>query len=1033
MDNQQSSSTSGLEGQLRNMILNNSETSKSSEDGRPIIDDSAHFASSRAKNSLNLNDNTRKEEDYPSLGDAKAKQEPKTPPQRRNQRPSQRERRNPNSGFSIDIDPRAQAPPLHSTPHRQGQRGFSEHYPTRSFQPDHNPHRPARHQGRGGYDHRAQGSWHGSTHGSSHHHASRPSESDWRGSRHQPVQSFSAHPGPSYENPRNQVRHEDPLKAVELLDNLAREVIFNSEIEITEIAEKEAFRRIVENLSQKAVAQYEVETRNNTNFPFASVELKCFGSMSSGFATKASDMDLGLISPFSNPAPEEKGSPIPRILEKILLDEGYGARLLTKTRVPIIKLCQNPPEDLYHELIEARQKWEQEELEGPNTAPEIEDNRPKNQEDAADQSHGEDEDSTPFNCFEVPVGDQGTMQVFHLQQDTKSVGAYYALAKRVLRKAGGRDVTFTNYNELSEQEWIVLGRFCEAFVLGLKDSTIRQRLARYPSLSFPNTGLCSLLGVSIQTEGEIIVQNWENSSIKRIVDAQMNEWTTPMKYWRNLLWKDPSTTDPSQFAKDLQFQLEKVKRISSVQLSMLEQLPHESPTLYFSRTQEIVANLRRTCTDLSKPLQIEIAEVYVSGIHQDSIKQQVSEEWTQNLEAWDLGVVARRHASLHLAWELEKALEKLLYQENLVEIIKDYIAILRQPFQQLQPNFFAVVIPPEQANILATIRTIQDPHLLTPNQPKDKYKDNLEFPKTGAGVQCDINFSAHLALHNTQLLRCYSLTDPRVREMVLFIKHWAKKRGINSGYRGTLSSYGYVLMVLHFLVNVARPFVCPNLQQLAPPLPPNMPPADIERFTMCQGYNVHFWRNEPEIENLAQTKQLNWNQESTGSLLRGFFEYYAQGGMMSNGSGRGFDWGREVISLRTQGGILSKQSKGWTEAKTIVETTAATADNANLMQQPVQNSSVGQEAAKPKGEVKEVRLRYLFAIEDPFEVDHNVARTVTHNGIVSIRDEFRRAWRILKVAGHGNVQENLLDDLADQDDGAVPFLKVLDDIHGINQ
>ena len=64
-----------------------------------------------------------------------------------------------------------------------------------------------------------------------------------------------------------------------------------------------------------------------------------------------------------------------------------------------------------------------------------------------------------------------------------------------------------------------------------------------------------------------------------------------------------------------------------------------------------------------------------------------------------------------------------------------------------------------------------------------------------------------------------------------------------------------------------------------------------------------------------------------------------------------------------------KQEKGWTSAKTTI--------------------AAG----------KEVRHRYLFSIEDPFELDHNVARTVTHNGIVAIRDEFRRAWRILSAVG----------------------------------
>lgn len=47
-------------------------------------------------------------------------------------------------------------------------------------------------------------------------------------------------------------------------------------------------------------------------------------------------------------------------------------------------------------------------------------------------------------------------------------------------------------------------------------------------------------------------------------------------------------------------------------------------------------------------------------------------------------------------------------------------------------------------------------------------------------------------------------------------------RKINSPYRGTLSSYGYVLLVIYFLVHVKNPPVLPNLQQIPPlhPIPP---------------------------------------------------------------------------------------------------------------------------------------------------------------------------------------------------------------------
>jgi len=254
---------------------------------------------------------------------------------------------------------------------------------------------------------------------------------------------------------------------------------------------------------------------------------------------------------------------------------------------------------------------------------------------------------------------------------------------------------------------------------------------------------------------------------------------------------------------------------------------------------------------------------------------------------------------------------------------------------------------------------------------REKVVGPLDFPKTGCGIQCDINFENPLGIHNTHMLKCYSLTDPRVRPMVLFVKSWAKRRKVNSAYSGTLSSYGWVLMVLHYLVNVAYPPVCPNLQLMVR-LPTDV--AALEQHfknTTIAGYQVRFWRNEQEIIRAAQSGSLSHNTQSVGALLRGFFQYYASLSSYVYPKPPQFYWTNDVLSLRTPGGILSKQNKGWVSA-----TTKITAE-------------------------KKVTNRYLFAIEDPFEVDHNVARTVTHRGIVTIRDEFRRAWRIVRAVGQG--------------------------------
>ena len=285
---------------------------------------------------------------------------------------------------------------------------------------------------------------------------------------------------------------------------------------------------------------------------------------------------------------------------------------------------------------------------------------------------------------------------------------------------------------------------------------------------------------------------------------------------------------------------------------------------------------------------------------------------------------------------------------------------------------------------------------------REKRPGPLDFPKQGVGIQCDINFSNPLGIHNTALLRCYSAADVRVKVMVLFIKAWASHRRINSSYNGTLSSYGYVLMVLHYLVNVASPPVCPNLQLEHPSLrlpvpefdcqgnwgatPPAGPPNVNDPKSFCNGWDIRFWRDEAMIEQLASQGKMTANKEPIGSLLRGFFHYFAhQGPQVTLG---GFRWIQDVLSLRSPGGILSKQEKQWTGAQMALMSDAG-------------------------GSERQIKQRYLLAIEDPFERDHNVGRPVTHFGVCAIRDEFRRAWKILEAVGVGKRVDDLFEEVVD--------------------
>ena len=137
------------------------------------------------------------------------------------------------------------------------------------------------------------------------------------------------------------------------LDTVAAREIPIVEMSQTERDEKEAFRKELEQICQDVCAS------DPERLPKVSIE--GFGSFESGFASAGSDMDLVLVVKDADPT-VECFSPmeydLPRSLEKRLLQLGIGAHLLTRTRVPIIKVCQTPGSSLLSKLRQEREKWD---------------------------------------------------------------------------------------------------------------------------------------------------------------------------------------------------------------------------------------------------------------------------------------------------------------------------------------------------------------------------------------------------------------------------------------------------------------------------------------------------------------------------------------------------------------------------------------------------------------------------------------------------------------------------------------------------
>ncbi|XP_008783591.2 UTP:RNA uridylyltransferase 1-like [Phoenix dactylifera] len=152
------------------------------------------------------------------------------------------------------------------------------------------------------------------------------------------------------------------------------------------------------------------------------------------------------------------------------------------------------------------------------------------------------------------------------------------------------------------------------------------------------------------------------------------------------------------------------------------------------------------------------------------------------------------------------------------------------------------------------------------------------------GLSCDKCINNLLAVVNTKLLKDYAQIDDRLRQLAFIVKHWARSRHINETYQGTLSSYAYVLMCIHFL-QLRKPAILPCLQAMEATYAVTIDNIECAYFDQVEKLHDFGARNK----------------ESIARLLWAFFQYWAYH----------HDYTSDVISVRT-GSIISKQAKDWT-------------------------------------------------------------------------------------------------------------------------
>jgi hypothetical protein len=245
-----------------------------------------------------------------------------------------------------------------------------------------------------------------------------------------------------------------------------------------------------------------------------------------------------------------------------------------------------------------------------------------------------------------------------------------------------------------------------------------------------------------------------------------------------------------------------------------------------------------------------------------------------------------------------------------------------------------------------------------------------------------------------------------VRVLAYFIKHWAKRRGINSPSDGTLSSYGYILMLIYYLQQRG---LVPNLQRIPQGWEQQdafgagfveAGEGDAYDFSYGDSGSGESLSKKPQslpvrlalsADNLECDtyfyspkdggKKLRafgaQNAECVFDLLLGFFHFYTSSS---------FDYARHVVSVRT-GGLQPSQQQGGGGGGGGGGSGGKKGGKQQTSKSPRPFFITKDEKVRECGKTPEGydrwRAHRRLSIEDPFEVGYDVGHVLK---------EVRRVW-----------------------------------------
>ncbi|KAG0025290.1 hypothetical protein BGZ81_007251 [Podila clonocystis] len=229
----------------------------------------------------------------------------------------------------------------------------------------------------------------------------------------------------------------------------------------------------------------------------------------------------------------------------------------------------------------------------------------------------------------------------------------------------------------------------------------------------------------------------------------------------------------------------------------------------------------------------------------------------------------------------------------------------------------------------------------------------VKFMDPFSKINCDVNCNHVLGVHNSELIRCYTMIDPRVKPLVYNVKAMVKAHMINDSSQGTLSSYAYVMMILGFL------------QAQEPPILPSLQAQPKERLTELFVQLDHEGKGGRDLIDCSFDHDIDRyrnfgaaNTKSVGQLLIEFFEFYC----------RYFDYRTLEVNVRLGGYRIQKEV--------------------------LRRRSSGRKQLLPgQGEKK-------LIVMDPFILDRNVAGSCNSRHLTQVWRTFQWLYYQLSLGHH---------------------------------